>query len=427
MTDGVTHTESPVFDKNGKYLYFVWSPNAGTSDYGWGVLNGMMTRPLVQRNLSLFILQKDQPSPLLPNGRPNPDADVKTPNQKTVIDFEDIRQRVINLPSRSRDYARIATGKAGEVFPFVIEWGTSPSFLSNPSQTLYRYDLSKNPKFEKIAENVSDFDLSPNGKQLLYLTRRDTFLVSAENPIKKGDGKLDFKNLKVKVHPKEEWRQMYRESWRLMRDWFYDKNHHGQNLAELEKHFAEYLPNVNRRRDLNALFLEMLSHISVSHLGVRGGDQTLSRQAARIGMLGADYEIDSNRYRFKKVLRTSHFDDPSGNASAPLDQPGLNVRKGEYLLAVNGKNIDASKNVYSYFAGTARRPTKITVGPNPDGTNARTMTVFPGFGENGLRRANWAEKNRKIVEEKSGGKLGYIYVGNYGPGIIDFIRGSNRL
>src|SRR4030095_16661035 len=181
-----------------------------------------------------------------------------------------------------------------------------------------------------------------------------------------------------------------------------------------------------RRTDLNALFNRMLGHISVSHLGVGGGDAPPpATPPDRTGMLGGDYEIDQGRYRFKKIYRTTPYYSPSGFAPAPLDLPGTRVKEGEYLIAVEDQNVDASKGVYSWFEGKAGGRVKIKVGPAPDGSGARTLTVFalPAQAEAQIRRANWSENNRQLVEKMSGGKLGYIYVENYGPGINDFIRG----
>ena len=144
----------------------------------------------------------------------------------------------------------------------------------------------------------------------------------------------------------------------------------------------------------------------------------------RIGLLGADYEIANGKYRFKKIYRSTTYSSPNGSFGAPLDQPGIDVREGDYLLNVNDQVVDAAKNILSYFENTGGRPTKITVSATADGANARTYTVFPALGENRLRRANWAEANRKRVEELSGGRLGYIYIEGYGrEGLMNAVRG----
>ncbi|MBV9210625.1 MAG: PDZ domain-containing protein, partial [Acidobacteria bacterium] len=289
---------------------------------------------------------------------------------------------------------------------------------------MYRYDLTKPPKFEKMLEEFDGYELSRDAKRLLYIKGRDWFLASTDDPPKEGEGKLDLKRLEVTVDPRAEWQQIYREAWRIMRDWFYDPNYHGQNLSLLEKEYAEYLPNITRRSDLNNLMRQMLGHISISHLGVGGGDAPPpAGQPNRVGLLGADYEISDGRYRFKRIYHSFSYNSPSNAVTAPLDRPGINVREGEFLLAVDGEKVEASKNIYSYFDGKAGKPTKITVGANVSGEGARTLTVFPANGENLLRRVNWAERNRRRVEELSGGKLGYIFVQDYGDGIMDFIRG----
>ena len=427
ITDGHTHAQSPVFDRNGKYLYFISSPNAGASEFGWGVLNGVFARPLVTRRLHVVILQEDQPVPIAPGG-PNPDAHVETALSQVRIDFENLSQRIIDLILPQGDYEQLSTGKPGMLYVLANEWPKSPAPGTNPTQTLYLYDLSKPPKLEKLVEEISGFNVSHDGNRLFYVKGRgpDWFLVSATSAPKPDEGKLDLKKLEVAVDPRAEWKQMYREAWRIMRDWFYDPNHHGQNLAELERHYGEYLPNIVRRSDLNSLMNRMLGHISVSHLGVGGGD--LPQPASppdRTGLLGADFEIDQNRYRFKHIYRMTTFNSPSGFVPAPLDLPGNRVRDGEYLLAVDEQNVDSTKSIFSYFEGKAGQRLKIKVGPNPNGDGARTLTVFAvGAGiENQLRRANWSEQNRLLVEKLSGGKLGYVYVDNYGPGILDFIRG----
>ncbi len=427
ITDGRTHAESPVFDRNGKYIHFVSSPNAGTSEFGWGVLNGIMARALVTRRVQVLMLQEGQPVPSLPNG-PNPEAKVETITTPVRIDFENIGQRIIEMPIPAGDYAQLRSGKPGVFYVIAYEWPKSPTLGAQPSLTLYMCDLSKPPKLEKLIEEVQGAELSPDGTRIFYTKgrgQRDFFLVPGDAAPKPDEGKLDLKKLEVKVDARAEWKQMHREAWRIMRDWFYDPNHHGQNLAQLERHYGEYLPNIVRRSDFNSLMNRMLGHVSVSHLGVGGGDQPQSGPPDRTGMLGADYEIDQNRYRFKHIYRLSNFNSPSGFVPAPLDLPGNKVKEGEYLLAVNDRNVEASKSIFSYFEGKAGQTLKLKVGPNPNGDGARTISTFAisGSDENQLRRANWSEHNRRRVEQLSGGKLGYFYVASYGVGTMDFIRG----
>jgi tricorn protease len=423
VTDGVTHTELPVFDRNGKYLYFVSSMNAGTSEFNWGVLNGVLANPLVVRRVHAVVLSKDQPSPLLPNGQPNPDAKVSDVVPDVKIDFDGLASRVVNLSLPQRDYAQLVVGSPGKLTLVNREWTGDPGGPSG--QTVSSFDVAKGGQVQKIVDQINAVDITADGKKILYRKGRDFFLVSTDSPVKPDEGRQDFSKMEVRVVPAEEWRQMFHESMRIMRDWFYDPHHHGQNLAALENEYAAYLPAITRRSDLNRLMQQMLGSISVSHLGVGGGDAPQPGGSGnRIGLLGADYEIANGKYRFKKIYRSTNYSSPAGSFAAPLDQPGVDVREGDYLLKVNDQPVEAEKNVLGYFENLVGRATKITVSANADGANARTYTVFPALGENRLRRANWAEANRKLVEKLSGGQLGYIFIEGYGgEGIMNAIRG----
>lgn len=423
VTDGVTHTESPVFDPNGKYLYFVSSLNVGTSEFSWGVLNGIFANPLVVRRVHALVLSKDQSSPLLPNGQPNPDAKISEIVPQVKIDLEGLQTRVVNLPLPPRDYAQLTAGQAGKLVLAVRDWSGDPS--GPTGQTVYSFDVAKGGQMQKIVDQINAVDITADGKKILYRKGREFFLVSTDAPAKPDEGRQDFSKMEVRVVPAEEWRQIFHESMRIMRDWFYDPNYHGQNLAALESEYAAYLPTTVRRSDLNRLMQQMLGSVSVSHLGIGGGDAPQSGGSGnRIGLLGADYEITDGKYRFKKIYRSTNYSSPAGPFSAPLGQPGVDVREGDYLIKVNDQAVEAEKNVLGYFENLVGRPVKITVSATADGANARTYTVFPALGENRLRRANWAEENRKLVEKLSGGRLGYIFIEGYGSdGINNAIRG----
>lgn len=424
ITDGRTHSELPIFDTGGRYLYFVSSPNAGASEFGWGVLNGMLARPLVSRELHAVILQEGAPPPVLPSGLPNADAHAGEPVNAVRIDFDGISRRIVDLAGPPRDYAQLAAGRPGMIYALVVEWPSPPLSGGEPSQVLYSLDVTSSIRLEKKIEGVGGFELSGDRTRLIYTKSRNWFVVGTDAAPKADEGKLDLKKLEVAVDRRAEWKQIFHEAWRIMRDWFYDPNHHGQNLAELEEHYGQYLSNITRRGDLNSLMNGMLGYISVSHLGVGGGDVPRRAPGPGVALLGADYEIAHNRYRFKRIYRAATFEGPVGSVHAPLDWPGLNVREGEYLLAVEGQQVETSKSVYSYFEGKGTGALKITVAGDATGRDARTLTVFPVLSESSLRIANWAEENRRRVEQASGGKLAYIYVGNFGQsGIMDFIRG----
>ncbi|HEX8638245.1 MAG TPA: DPP IV N-terminal domain-containing protein, partial [Pyrinomonadaceae bacterium] len=267
ITDGITHTESPVFDKNGKYLYFISSPNAGTSEYSWGVLNGVFARSGVVRRVHALLLTKDTLSPLLPNGQPNADAKTEEIVPQVRIDFDNVSRRFVDLPLPQRDYYWLTAGSAGKLFLITHDWSETPGAeLGQPrNYSVYNYDLTKLGNMQKIVGEIGGaFEISRDGSKLLFQKGRDWFLTAAETAPKPDEGKLNLSKMEVRVEPAAEWRQMFRESMRIMRDWFYDPNLHGQNPARLEREYAAYLPTVTRRNDLNRLMLQMLGQVSIS-------------------------------------------------------------------------------------------------------------------------------------------------------------------
>jgi tricorn protease len=232
--------------------------------------------------------------------------------------------------------------------------------------------------------------------------------VSPDTPPKPEDGRLKLNPIELTIDPREEWQQMFVETWRRMREHFYDPNLHGQNLTELQKHYAAYLPNIKTREDLNALFKEMFSHLSTSHMNYSGGDVAVSQGEVdeTVGLLGTDMEIVSGRYRIKRILRG----DNTRQIFSPLAQPGMNVKAGEFILAVDGSDIRADESFYRYFLNKANKRVLLKVAATADGKDARTVNVVPIPSEFQLRYYDWVEGNRLRVAELSGGKLGYIHL-----------------
>lgn len=391
VNNSLANAEAPAFDANGKYLYFLQSDNAGMRRaFGMTIYT---SRTAITKTLNVAVLSKAGVSPLAPNAQQN---------IATSIDPEGITQRIVTLPMPPRDYVGLQTGKPGIVF--VQEAGGA----SPPS--LHKLDINTR-RPEKFLEGVSGVAVSADGSKLLWESRGSFAIVSTDAPPKPNEGKLDLARFEIQINPREEWQQIYNEAWRLMRDYFYDPNHHGQNLKVLKEHYAAYLPQIVRREDLTNVMQEMFSHITVSHLGVGGGDIPRGGAPANTGLLGADYEVDQGRYRFKHILTG---DNSSPLLTAPLAQPGIHVKTGDYLLAVDNQEISATENLYRYFVGKAGKSVQIKVASSPTGDNARTFTIMPMPGENTLRLYNWIEGNRRKVAEMSNGKLAYIYLPDTG-------------
>jgi tricorn protease len=416
VSDKRIDADSPVFDRGGKYLYFLSSTNAGPGR-AFG-MSAFSFAPVITSSIQLVVLSSDEPSPAIPPSSGNDDKP-KTAGDPFRIDLENIGARILQMPAPTLDYTTLAAGRHGVLFASANDWSNFTGG-GDPPKIVYKLDLNKR-KTDKFIEGISAATLSDDGSRLIYQKRGNNwFVVGTDAPPKPDEGKLDLDKLEIRVEPRAEWQQMYNEAWRVVRDYFYDANVHGQNLAALKKTYAAYLPNIVTRADLNYLFRDMMSNMAISHMAIGGGDTPSQGGESNVGMLGADFTIENGRYRITRIYQG---DNSQPLLMSPLTQPGVQVKEGDYLLAVDGKEILASENLYSYFQGKARRPAQIKVGPQPDGSNARTYMVLPLLGENTLRSFVWTETNRRKVEEMSGGKLAYIYLPNTGvPGYTAFNR-----
>ena len=215
------------------------------------------------------------------------------------------------------------------------------------------------------------------------------------------------------------WKQIYNETWRIERDFFYDPHYHGLDLDKAKKKYEPYLDGIASRDELTYLFEECLGELTVGHMFVGGGERPEPKKI-RGGLLGADYSLENGRYRIAKV-----FDGENWNPGlqAPLTQPGVNVKAGDYILAVNGRELRSSDNIFSFFEETAGKQVALKVGANPEGKDSREVTVVPVDSEEGLRHLDWIESNRRRVDQATGGRVAYVYVPNTaGGGYTSFNR-----
>lgn len=461
ITDGMSDARFANFDKNGKYLYFTAGTNAGPTT-GWLDMSSFPFRASLTRSVYVVVLRKEMASPLGPESdeekiveeKVSDKAAEQTSEKKTeeiadakgeekqgtkkepakvTIDFDNISQRILALPIPARNYTQMTVGKSGLLFILenASEAGSGPG--GPQGQVLHKFDLEKR-KLEKVHDGVIIFALSANGEKMLYAQGQTSsaapgfaaaapaqrfFIVSATQPIKPGEGQLRTSEAEVYVDPQAEWKQIYHEAWRIQRDFFYDPNLHGLNYEANKKKYEIYLAGLAHRADLAHLFQEMFGNLVVGHHRAGGGDMPSVPQV-RVGLLGADYEVENGRYRFARIYNGENW---NPQLRAPLTQPGVNVNVGDYLLAVNGRDVRASENIFSFFQGTAGKQIELLVGPNPNTTSAREVTVVPIMSETALRNLAWIEGNRRKVDQMSGGRLAYVYLPNTsGDGYTNFNR-----
>jgi tricorn protease len=448
VTDGASDTSSPRFDKSGKYLWFL-----ARTDVGLAGSEGMTAigRP---RASSVYgvVLQKEQPSPVAPQSDEEPDAGVFATNapedhkdeaakghgdkggaaaagnsdddekkgdgkSKTPvsIDFEGIDQRVVALPIDKTNYVDLEVGAGGSLFLVSAAVAMSDEEYIDaedepPPSAVSRFDLKKR-KMEPFLPSIDGGDhliflVTEDGKKVLYGKERKLFIVESDAPPKGTEKPLDTSGLEVWVEPRAEWRQIFHETWRIERDYLYDPAAHGLDLAATEKLYAPWLDGIASREDLNALLGQALSNLVLGHVWSRGG--TMPRQSrVNVGLLGADYTIDQGRYRFAHILRGENW---NPGLRAPLTQPGVDVKDGDYLIAVDGRPVKATEEVYRFFLERAGKQTEIEVGPKADGSGSRKVIVVPTGSESSLRLRTWMEHNRTLVDDMSHGKIGYVFV-----------------
>jgi tricorn protease len=425
ITDGLADSISPAFDAGGKYLYFMASTNYGPSS-GWLEMSSI-DRP-VRRAIYLAVLNATEPSPLLPEtgdeppkppeGAPAQPPPAPTPRAVTVrIDFDNIGQRILAINIPPGDYGNLTAGAAGSFYY------TEPTVPGVPSFRLQRYDLRARAA-ASFLEGIRSYSLSNDRKKLLYqaATGASWGIVPTDRPapVKVGDGPLNVAQMEMRVDPRAEWEQIYREDWRIQREYFYDPKFHGNNWQAIYDKYKVLLPYVGHRADLNYLVAMVGGELTVGHSYLQGAGDVPSEDPVSVGMLGADFTIENGHYRIKHIYTGENW---NPDLRAPLSGPGVQVSEGDYLLEVNGHALAPPTNLFSVFEGTAGRQTLIRVGKNPSAEGSRVITVTPIASDDGLRTRAWIEDNRRLVDKLSNGRLAYVWLPNTaGPGYTYFTR-----
>ena len=315
------------------------------------------------------------------------------------IDLEGINQRILAIDIPGRNYTGLVAGPKNTVF--IMEAVPNQSGLS-----LHKYDIKEQEKKEFMS-GVQQAVSSHDRKSLLVRTNGSWSIVGTAAKPKNGDGKLKM-NVRIKILPQAEYRQIFKEGWRYMRDFLYVENVHGAPWDEVWDWYSPWIEHVRHRTDLNYVLDILSGEVAVGHSYVRGGDMP-DVERVGIGLLGADYSLEGGYYQIKKIY-TGESWNPS--LQGPLAMPGLEVEEGDYILAVNGNAIAQEENIFSLFEETVSRQTSITVNSSPTMEGARQITVKPIGNEFQLRSFDWIEANRRKVDELSGGKLAYVYVPN---------------
>lgn len=445
VSDPLAHAGHPAFDASGRYLWFATSeqrPLASARDIpGWGSLSSTWNLPLMSARLQVAVLDPGEPAPILPSGEPNPgtgvpDGDPERPGEEaeandgeppTALDLEGVSGRVLPLPVERRDVVELEAFGPGRVLVRAVEWPHTPVESGGLPTPVLLLGLDAPGELRPVLDDADELRVGPERGAFLHRHGQAWRLSRIAGATSGGDATpaaqlsnvpLDWGDDSLAVERRPEWRQILREVRDRVRTTYVGPERDTLNLDALVEHYAAFLPNLRSRNELNALIRHMLGHLDlVSHLGVGGGDdwprrgeRPVTDPPATAGLLGADLVADGSRYRFDRVYRANRYTALYRQVTAPLDQPGIGVREGEYLIAVNGEPVTTDRNLHAHLVGTAGRSTRITVGPDPDGTDARELDVFPVSDDRMLRESTWAEENRRRVERATDGRAGYVWL-----------------
>jgi tricorn protease len=462
VTDGLSDVTWPAWDASGKYLWFLASTDFGLKSQWLDMTNypidetfGLYVALLNKNEATPFSLESDEetgaPAPAAPGGgggrggraggaggdapaAETPAVPAAPRSVNVTIDFDGLANRILAVPGiASRQYGKLRSGSAGTVF-FSETMPATGTGGGGGGNTLHRFTL-RDRRAVVFASGVADFELSADGRKILIRAggggggraggaggapAGPTMSIVDANmaPPQAGAGRINA-SLRAWIDPKLEFAQIFNEGWRNQRDYLYVPNAHGSDWPRMKTMYGALLPYVNHRADLNYLVDQMGAEIAIGHSYVRGGD--LPEVPANTGgQLGADFVIDQGRYKITKI-----YDAESWNPDlrAPLAQPGLDVRVGDYIIAVNGQDLRSPDNMFRMLDGTANRQTVLTLNSTPTDAGARRVTVVPVANDQNLRARAWVEHNRRVVDSLSAGKLAYVHLPNTGqPGYTSFNR-----
>ena len=420
---------SPAFDPDGKYLYFLTNRN-------FSPVYSSMDNTFIYPNsthVAVASLRKDVPSPMAPendevaikeegkngsdedkqekkgSGKKNGDKNEK--ESKTVdITIDDFEQRIVILPPSPGNYTNVQ-GVAGKIIYHQL-----PNSGSAEKQKPIKYFDLKERKEKTIIDNADFYLLSADGKKMLVGQKRNLAVIAAKEK-QKMEKKVPIQNMEITVNPKEEWKQIFNDTWRFQRDYFYDKTMHGVDWEAMRTRYGTLIDQSVTRWDVNYVLGELIAELNASHTYRAGGD--IERASNRnVGYLGVDWEIDKGYYRIKHIVNGAPWD---AEERSPLAMPGVDVNVGDYVIAVNGVAMDISKDPSAAFEGLAGKTVGLTVSNTPGEKDSKTVAVKPLRSETRLRHLEWIDQNRKPVDEATYGKVGYVYVPSTG------VDGQNEL
>jgi tricorn protease len=410
-SQGIFNDFGPEFSRDGRFLFFVSNRRFDPTycDFEWELVYkdaaGIYAVALREDGEPLLPFRSDE---ALQREGEKEAADPTEAGSRVTIDFEGLAERIEPLPLAAGNYRSLRAG-ADALFYLNGEGGDYNRFeYRGPGpRDLLAFSFAERSS-RTVLKDVDAFKLSADGSTLIYRQGRSLGLISSGSRESKGTS-LGLSGLTMWFEPRKEWGQIFNEAWRMERDMYYEPDMHGVDWDAMRIKYASLLPFVSCRQDLRFLIGELIGELNTSHTYISGGDILRGADRVNVGMLGTDWEIDTEnrRYRFKKIYRVADY---SRGVTPPLARPGMNLRDGDYLLAVDGEEVTSDRNIYSYFEGLAGHQVTLLVNDSHSFTGAREIVVQPLARENTLRYLDWVEHNRKRAEAVSGGTIGYLHL-----------------
>jgi tricorn protease len=414
VTDNWFSSYSVRFSQDGKYLFFIsdrsFNPTYSQTEWNHAYLD--MARPY------FVTLAKETKSPFEPKAdevavKDAADGEKKDEGKKeekkdeavrVKVDVDGLRGRVIALPVDPASYS--APVSVGEKVYY------TRSGSKDAKTKLFLYDLEKQKETE-LGE-FGGFEISADGKKMLVSSGDAYFIIDLPSSKIDAKEKLNLSDLKIVLDRRAEWTQIFNESWRQMRDFLFDPNMHGVNWKALRDTYAQLLPFINHRADLTYVIGEMIGELNIGHSYVGGGDYPKAERI-QTGLLGAILERDkaSGYYRVKEVLEGQNWE---GTLRSPLTEIGVDVKEGDYILAVDGKPTNEMTNIYASLVGRVGKQVILEVNGKADKGGSRKTTVVPIADEQDLYYHRWVKANVEKVNKATGGQIGYVHIPDMGVG-----------
>ena len=414
VTSGFYSDMSPRFDPEGKYLFLVtnrdFDPIYSDFDNTWIYPNATQ--------LGVITLRKDIPSPLAPENdtvaivvedeeddQKKDDEDDKEQDEEEAvdIDFEDFERRLIILPPKAGNMGNLTAVKGKIIFHRYPNSGSE-----SETRSVKYFDLEEQEE-ETIIDDVRGYVVSANGEKMLVVKNGQAAIIDVAKDQSIEDA-LALSDMQMSIDPRQEWKQIFNDAWRFERDFFYDKAMHGVDWIGLKEQYGALIDHCMTRDDVNFIIGELIGELNASHTYRGGGDQETPARKS-VGYLGVDWAQENGHFKVQRIIKGAAWDN---EVRSPLDMPGVKVKEGDYILAVNGVPLNEYSDPWGAFEGLSEKTVELTVNDEPSFEGSRTEVVKTMRSETRLRHLAWIDHNRRKVEEASDGKIGYVYVPSTG-------------